>query len=109
MPVRHVQNYAIPAPQIAKENPAWNYVKSYAWLVLKHVVSVPQHAEVWMLILQNQPINVLKPAGHVPKPAVHVPKNVKSIQTTSLVENVQKHAESVRQNVKSVRQNAKQL
>ena len=51
MPVRHVQNYAIPAPQIAKENPVWNYVKSSAWLVLKHVVSVPQHAEVWMLIL----------------------------------------------------------
>ena len=102
MPVRHVRNYAIPALQIAKENPAWNYVKSYAWLVLKHVVSVPQHAEVWMLILQNQPINVLKLA-------VHVPKNVKSIQTTSLVENVQKHAESVKQNVKSVKQNAKQL
>ena len=109
MPVRNVQNYAIPAPQIAKENPAWNYVKSYAWLVLKHVVSVPQYAEVWMLILQNQPINVLKPAEHVLKPAVHVPKNVKSIQTSSLVENVQKHAESVKQNVKSVRQNAKQL
>ena len=109
MPVRHVQNYAMPALQIAKENPAWNYVRSYAWLVLKHVVSVPQHAEVWMLILQNQPINVLKPAVHVLQPAVHVPKNVKSIQTTSLVENVQKHAESVKQNVKSVRQNAKQL
>ena len=104
-----MQNYAIPAPQIAKENPAWNYVKSYVWLVLMHVLSVPQHAEVWMVILQNQPIYVLKLAVHVPKPAVHVPKNVKSIQTTSLVENVQKHAESVKQNVKSVRQNAKLL
>ena len=58
MPVRHVQNYATPAPQIAKEKPAWKNVKSYAWLVLKHVVSVPQHAEVWIVILQNQPINV---------------------------------------------------
>ncbi len=78
MPVRHVQNYATPALQIAKENRVWNYVKSYASLVLKHVVSVPQHAEVWMLIPQNQPINVLKPA-------VHVPKNAKSTQTASLV------------------------
>ena len=109
MPVRHVQNYAIPALQIAKENPAWNYVKSYAWLVLKHVVSVPQHAEVWMLILQNQPINVLKPAVYVLKLAVHVPKNVKNIQTSSPAENAQKHAESVKKNVKSVRQNAKLL
>ena len=58
MPVRHVQNYAIPAPQIAKENPTWNYVKSYAWLVLKHVVRVLKHAEVCIIILMNQPINV---------------------------------------------------
>ena len=100
MPVRHVQKYATPAPQIAKENQAWNNVKSYAWLVLMHVTSVPQHAEVWIVILHNQPTNV-------PKPAVHVPKNVKSIHTWSLVKNAQKNAESVKQNVKSVRQNAK--
>ena len=109
MPVWHVQKHVTSAPQIAKENPAWNYVLSYAWLVPKHAVSVLQHAEVWRLILQNQPSNVLKPAVYVPKPAVHVPKNVKSIQTSSLVENAQKHAESVKQNVKSVRQNAKLL
>ena len=100
MPVRHVQKYATPAPQIAKENQEWNNVKSYAWLVLMHVISVPQHAEVWIVILHNQPTNV-------PKPAVHVPKNVKSIHTWSLVKNAPKNAESVKQNVKSVRQNAK--
>lgn len=77
--------------------------------MLKHVVNVQQLAEVWMVILQNQPSNVLKPAVYVPKPAVHVPKNVKSIQTLSLVKNVQKHAESAKKNVKSVRQNAKLL
>ena len=100
MPVRHVQNYAIPALQIAKENQEWNNVKSYAWFVLMHVISVPQHAEVWIVILHNQPTNV-------PKPAVHVPKNVKSIHTWSHVKNAQKNAESVKQNAESVRQNAK--
>ena len=58
MPVRHVQNYATPAPQIAKEKPAWKNVKSYAWLVLKHVIRVLKHAEVCIIILMNQPINV---------------------------------------------------
>ena len=96
MPVRHVQNYAIPAPQIAKENPAWNNVKNYAWLALKPVVNAQKLAEVWLLILQNQRINVLRPAVLVPKPAVHVLKNVKCILTTSLVENVQKLAENVK-------------
>ena len=99
MPVRHVQIYAIPAPQIAKVNPEWNNVKNYAWLVLKPVVNAQMLAEVWLLILQNQQINVLKPAVLVPKPAVHVLKNVKSIQTMSLVQNVQKLAENVKLNV----------
>ena len=107
MPVWHVPKHVTPAPQIAKENQAWNNVKSYAWLVLMHVTSVPQLAEVWRLILQNQPNNVLKPVVNVLKPAVHVPKNVKSIHTWSLVKNAEKNAESVKQNVKSVRQNAK--
>ena len=99
MPVRHVQIFAIPAPQIAKANLEWNNVKNYAWLVLKPVVNAQMLAEVWLLILQNQQINVLKPAVHVPKPAVHVLKNVKRIQTTGLVQNVQKRAENVKQNV----------
>ena len=107
MPVRHVQIYAIPAPQIAKVNPEWNNVKKYAWLVLKPVVNAQILAEVWLLILQIQQKNVLKLAVYVPKPAVHVLKNVKSIQTTSLVQNVQKLAENVKQNVRSVRKNAK--
>jgi len=97
--VRHVQIFAISAPQIAKANPEWNNVKNYAWLVLKPVVNAQMLAEVWLLILQNQQKNVLKPAVVVPKPAVHVLKNVKSIQTTSLVQNVQKLAENVKQNV----------
>ena len=109
MPVRHVQIYAIPAPQIAKANLEWNNVKNYVWLVLKPVVNAQILAEVWLLILQIQQKNVLKLAVYVPKPAVHVPKNVKSIQTLSLVKNVQKHAESAKKNVKSVRQNAKLL
>ena len=96
MPVWHVQKYATPALQNAMENQVWKNVKSYAWLVLMHVISVPQHAEVWIVILQNQLTNV-------PKPAVHVPKSVKSIHTWSLVKNAQKNAESVKQNVESVR------
>lgn len=109
MHVSHVQNYVIPAPKIAKRNPAWNDVLSFAWLVPKHVLSVPQHVEVWMQVLQNQQINVLKPAKHVPKPAVHVPKYVKSIQIWSIAENAQKHAGYVKRKVESMRQNAKLL
>ena len=99
MPVRHVQIYAIPAPQIAKVNPEWKNVKSYAWLALKPVVNAQMLAKVWLLILQNQQKNVLKLAVLVPKPAMHVLKNVKSIQTTNLVENVRKLAENVKQSV----------
>ena len=46
MPVRHVQIYAIPAPQIAKANPEWNNVKNYVWLVLKPVVNAQKYVEV---------------------------------------------------------------
>ena len=99
MPVRHVQIYAIPAPQIAKVNPVWNNVKNSAWLALKPVVNAQMLVKVCLLILQNQQKNVLKPAVCVPKPAVHVLKNAKSIQTMSLVQNVQKLAENVKLNV----------
>ena len=92
MPVRHVQIFAISVSQIAKANPEWNNVKNYAWLVLKPVVNAQMLAEVWLLILQNQQINVLKPAVVVPKPAVHVLKNVKSINIWSIAEDVPKLA-----------------
>jgi hypothetical protein len=38
--------YAIPVPQNAKENLEWNNAKSFAGLVLMHVLSVQKNAEV---------------------------------------------------------------
>ena len=101
MPVRHVQKYVPPAPQSAKENPAWKNVKNYVWLVQKHVENVLNYAKVWILILQNQLMNVLKPVENVKKLAESVQKNVKSIQKMKHAKNALKLAESVKPNVKS--------
>ena len=101
MPVRHVQKYVTPAPQSVKENPAWKNVKNYVWLVQKHVENVLNYAKIWIQILQNQLMNVLKHVEHVKNLAESVQKNVKSIQKMRPAENALKLAENVKPSVKS--------
>lgn len=45
MPAWHVQMYATPVPQNAKENPEWNNAKNFAELALMHVIDVLKNAE----------------------------------------------------------------